>query len=98
MKKIIVFVSVWVLLAACNENKEHSSEKKTVITNKTDRFDRKAMLQNWADNIIIPAYTQLVARLNTLKTSANTFTTTPNETHLTALRTACGMLTWHGSP
>ncbi len=52
----------------------------------TDNFDRAAMLANWADNIIIPAYQAYSNELANLKTSATAFTTTSDQTNLEALR------------
>lgn len=54
----------------------------------TDNFDRKAMLVNWADNIIIPGYESYVASLENLDAEAETFTTSPSLENLSNLRTA----------
>lgn len=54
----------------------------------TDNFDRSAMLANWADNIIIPAYQAYSNELVNLKTSATTFTNTSDQTNLESLRTS----------
>ena len=51
-------------------------------------FDRGAMLANWADNIIIPAYTDFSQKLSVLMASFETFQTNADETHLVALRSA----------
>ena len=53
-----------------------------------DNFDREAMLENWADNIIVPGYQLFVSELNDMNTSAETFTSTPTLENLTALRNA----------
>jgi predicted lipoprotein len=52
----------------------------------TDSFDRGALLVNIADNIIIPAYEDFSSEMSTLNTVGETFTTTPNQTNLEALR------------
>ncbi|MCE7993312.1 MAG: imelysin family protein [Roseivirga sp.] len=52
----------------------------------TDNFDRSAMLANWADNIIIPAYQAYSGQLANLKTSTTNFITTPDQTSLEDLR------------
>ena len=51
-----------------------------------DNFDRGAMLANWADNIIIPAYQNYQKKVEGLVTASTTFNTTPNENNLVALR------------
>ena len=38
-----------------------------------DNFDRTAMLINWADNIIIPAYDDFHVSLNSLNEAINSF-------------------------
>jgi predicted lipoprotein len=40
-------------------------------------FDRMAMLENYGQNLVIPAYDSLQQSMNGLSTSANTFTETP---------------------
>ncbi|WP_345239512.1 imelysin family protein [Nibrella saemangeumensis] len=51
-------------------------------------FDRKAMLQQYADNLIRPAYADLQAKVNVLNTAAATFSGSPTAANLTALQTA----------
>lgn len=51
-----------------------------------DDFDREAILVNWADNIIIPAFTDLSEKTNQLHTSAETFTASPTQQNLNNLR------------
>lgn len=53
----------------------------------TDNFDRKALLENAADNIIIPAFQDLSNDLNNLKASKDVFVATPNQINLDDLRT-----------
>ncbi|WP_158837886.1 imelysin family protein [Polaribacter sp. L3A8] len=76
----ILFLSI-VLFASCSS----SGEGEVVAT---DNFDRAAMLTNIADNIIVPAYNDFSAKLTTLKTAGETFTATPDQTNLDALRTS----------
>lgn len=52
----------------------------------TDTFDRGAMLANWADNIIIPAYTSFSSKASALKTKTTEFTTNPTVEKLQTLR------------
>lgn len=51
----------------------------------TDTF-KTEMLTNYADNIIIPAYTDLQSKLASLETSLNTFLTTPSVATQTELK------------
>ena len=50
-------------------------------------FDESAMLTNYADNVIIPAFVELKSSLNTLKTSVTAFASTPSTTALNTART-----------
>lgn len=54
----------------------------------TDNFNRKAMLENWADNIIVPGYESYVSSLENLNAVAETFTSSPSLDNLSSLRTA----------
>jgi len=76
----ILFISV-ALLASCSSSGD--GEEVPV-----DSFDRAAMLTNFADNIIVPAYNDFSTKLASLKTAGETFTTTPDQTNLDALRTS----------
>ncbi len=53
-----------------------------------DGFDRGAMLVNMADNIIIPAYTDLDSKLTELEIATGNFTSNTNQSTLDDLRTA----------
>ena len=53
-----------------------------------DNFDRQQMLSNWADNIIIPAYTNYVAKLDQLLQEKNEFLSGPSVESLDSLRNA----------
>lgn len=50
-------------------------------------FDKTAMLTNYADKLIIPAYEQMQLKLTGLQTSVNVFLATPNPTTQAALKT-----------
>ncbi|WP_035715973.1 imelysin family protein [Christiangramia echinicola] len=52
----------------------------------TDSFDRGAMLANWADNIIIPAFSSFSGSTQQLEDLTVAFTNDPTEENLTALR------------
>ena len=47
-----------------------------------DNFDRTAMLINWSDNIIIPAYDDFYVSLNSLSDAINSFISAPNSNSL----------------
>jgi predicted lipoprotein len=79
MKKILFVVFIGIIVWACSTPENTSS---------TDNFDRQAMLTNWADNLIIPSYTDYQSKVGTLQDAVVTFTTTANQTNLDAARTA----------
>jgi len=54
----------------------------------SDDFDRGAMLNNWAENIIIPAYENYTNKLGDLKSDVVAFSDTPNQTNLEKARTS----------
>jgi len=54
----------------------------------SDDFDRGAMLNNWAENIIIPAYENYTNKLEGLKIDLVAFSDTPNQTNLDKARTS----------
>lgn len=51
-----------------------------------DNFDRTALLTNWADNIIIPGYSNYYTNLTTLENNVLTFSTAKTEANLQAVR------------
>jgi len=53
----------------------------------SDNFDREAMLANWADNIIIPAYDHYLDQLRALQSSKEAFISEPTMDNLSTLRT-----------
>jgi Imelysin len=56
--------------------------------NNTANYDKNAMLISWADNIIIPSFTNYAAKADALNQSAAAFSATPNSANLTTLRAA----------
>lgn len=81
MKKLFSLLAILLLISSCE------TEKETTDTG-SDGFDRKVLLENIADNIIIPAYQDLNVKLLDLKASTAQFTTTPNQANLETTRTA----------
>lgn len=57
-------------------------------TEPSDNFNREAVLTNWADQIIIPAYTDLNSELQNLVVAKNSFVQNPTEVNLTEFRQA----------
>ncbi|MEP1034384.1 imelysin family protein [Ekhidna sp.] len=51
-----------------------------------DNFDRESMLQNWADNIIMPGYIAYVSKLAELNNSVEAFTNSPSIENLSVAR------------
>lgn len=81
MKKILGLVLGLLLMAACGSDGSDPQEP-------SDNFDRSAMLANWADNIIIPAYQDYVNQLGTLKSAKEDFITSPSTITLNTFREA----------
>jgi predicted lipoprotein len=77
-KFILLFVAA-IAINACSSSEEMSP----IIT---DSFDRSALLENIADNIMIPAYEDFSVEMSALKSQGEVFTTTPNQMNLEALR------------
>jgi predicted lipoprotein len=81
MKKIVALFTLIIIAAGCSSSDGNN-------TSNTANYDKNAVLTNWADNIIIPAYTAYDAALGTLQTAVSAFTQTPTEANLTAVQTA----------
>lgn len=80
MKKLIVLLFVPMLLVNCGSKDGDGMD--------ADRFDRAAMLTNWADNLIIPAFSDFVTQLQTMDDAVAAFSASPSTQNLTDLRTA----------
>jgi predicted lipoprotein len=80
MKKILGAIFLAILIIGCS-----SSDNNETNNNK---YDRSAMLINWADNIIIPSYQNYTAKVTLLSDKATAFTTAPDITTLGELRAA----------
>ena len=81
MKKGILFLCFLGLVIACSSNDGEGNQQ-------DNKYDRTALLTNWADNIIVPAYENYQSKVNTLTASTATFTATPTEANLQSLRTS----------
>ena len=80
MKKLLIpLCALLLLLGACDDNSGDSGFQNI-------DFDRKAILTNWADNIIVPSYEAFSTSIGDFETAVSTFTTTPTTTNLDALQ------------
>ncbi|WP_339687450.1 imelysin family protein [uncultured Nonlabens sp.] len=79
LKSLVILLFAAAAIWSCTDSEDDS-------TGQNDNFDRKALLENAADNIIIPALQDLSNDLNELKTSKDVFITTPDQSTLDALR------------
>lgn len=70
----ICFLGLALVLYACSKSSNTGTEN---TGNETDDF-KTGMLANYADNIILPAYSDLQAKLNQLETSAQAFIASPS--------------------
>lgn len=77
MKKIFLFLIFAAALYSCSSDSSDAP---------ADQYDRTAILQNWADNIIIPSYENYSQKLAGLKIATADFTTTTDEAKLGNLR------------
>jgi predicted lipoprotein len=78
-KRIFTILMLGLLFWACDTEGEEPAPQQ-------DSFDRAAMLANWADNIIIPAYQAYVSRLDDLTEAKNAFLTESSEANFSQLR------------
>ncbi|MFK7060381.1 imelysin family protein [Flavobacterium oreochromis] len=83
MKKIF-FALFLSLLISCSDDKKIDEPQITI----GDNYDRKAMLTNWAENIIIPAYKNYQIEVNKLYEDANVFKQNPTIDNLNKIRTS----------
>lgn len=81
MKKIVALFTLIMIAAGCSSSDGNNN------TN-TANYDKTAVLTNWADNIIIPAYTAYDRANGTLQSAVNAFTAAPTETNLSAVQAA----------
>lgn len=74
---LLLFCFAAILFSACSRNDDPMS--------KMD-FDRKAMLENWYDNIIIPSFTEFNYDLEVLALKANSFSESHDSSHFKELK------------
>jgi hypothetical protein len=78
MKKFALFILSIILFWGCTDDGPSGPN--------ADEFDREAILENWADNIIIPSFTHFSETTGQLHTSAETFAAEPTQQNLDTLR------------
>ncbi len=92
MRKIWGMVLVMTLIWACSSDNGSGSGMSDDVDpgpgTAAETFARGPMLANWADNIIVPAYTDFSQKLTGLSVGLETFKAEGSEANLLALRTA----------
>jgi predicted lipoprotein len=85
--KIAGFVALCsvLVLVACNKDKTDPND------DNNNGYDRGAMLTNYADNYIVPAYSQMSNVLNMLKINADAFAAAPDADKLLTLQASWQM-------
>ncbi|WP_339654456.1 imelysin family protein [Flavobacterium frigidarium] len=82
-KKLFIFFSVIATVVACSSSDDSGSD-----STGGSNFDRTALLTNWADNIIIPSFTNYQLKIQALNASITAFNTTTTEANLVNVRTS----------
>ncbi|MGB5821619.1 MAG: imelysin family protein [Saonia sp.] len=85
MKKFLSLSVILLIIMGCSSS-DSSDDTPTPPTGTT--FQRSVMLENWADNIIIPSYQAFQSSLTDLDAAFENFNTSANENNLVALRNA----------
>ncbi len=85
MKKIVFIFCLFALIISCSES-DDSGEITGGGAGAENAFNRKALLSNWVNNYIKPAFSNFDAKLAALKTSQIQFTTTPTVSNLEILQ------------
>lgn len=83
MRKIFGIIALVLFAYACSSDNDNGNDDQGPVS---PTFDRTAVLENWADNIIIPGYVDFQSKVNALQTETIAFTTNSND--LTAIRAA----------
>jgi predicted lipoprotein len=83
---VLVLALMVMFIYACSKGSDPAPEPQPPTDQKAT--DRKAMLTNIADNIVIPAYGKFKVKLDVMVTKSAAFTTTPTAASLVEFRTA----------
>ncbi len=75
MKKIVSIFLLFYIVIACKKDEVEPIN-----------YDRSSLLTNWANNIIVPSYTNYQAKVQLLITDINSFNTTPTVNNLQVTR------------
>src|SRR6056297_2783968 len=78
MKKFALLVLTIILFWGCTDDGPSGPS--------VDDFDREAILENWADNLIIPSFSNFSETTGQLHSSAVTFASDPTQQNLESLR------------
>ena len=86
MKNLLLILTVAGLcfVSSCSNNDDDPTPKGPSI----EDFDRQAMLSDWADNLIIPAFNAFASATEALKVDAEEFAKDPNINSLGQMRTS----------
>jgi hypothetical protein len=87
MKNLLLLLTIF-LFISCGEDdvSTTNTNNNTQEPSIPDTFNKADMLTNWADNIIIPAYTDFQSKLESLKVATTNFTASQSQEDLTELR------------
>jgi uncharacterized protein len=76
LSALVIFAIPFSTFVACDSNKDTGSEV----------FDRESMLINFADNLIIPAFSELKSKTDILHTAAAAFSNDPSANNLAVVQ------------
>ncbi len=83
----LMVIALTVVLYACSKSSGGTTDPGTGGTTGNDAF-KTAMLTNYADNLIIPAYTNFQSKIAALETVVNSFLSAPSSTTQDAVKPA----------
>jgi predicted lipoprotein len=82
MKKLFILFTALITIVACSSTADSGD------TTGGSNYDRKLLLTNWADNIIIPSYINYQAKIKVVATNITAFNASPSEANLLTVRTS----------
>lgn len=82
----ILILACFFIAACSSEDDSSTTVGDDTGGTETNSFDRGAMLENWADNIILPSYENLNTNTQKLEALTKAFVENPGNAELTALR------------
>ncbi|WP_349351643.1 imelysin family protein [Flagellimonas sp. MMG031] len=98
-KWYFVLTLTWLVCACSSDSSDVPSDDMGIDQGAELTFDRKAMLINWTDNIIVPSYKELQSDLLDLKTAFDAFVAVKNVDNLVIFRQAWAdaYISWQGA-